>query len=178
MSSIPTMNNEPVPPPPFLVGTEKFRLKNVLNDSSLLKKGLDLKDLQVSMDDPEKLGTKSASPFVKHALDPREQPEFSLPACYIISKPILRIKMIGLFCTGTLFYIFYNMPGEMLQALAAEELYRRDWQYCPATGLWYFEASGAWKMFDLDQWDVVACVSSIPSGFLSKEEVRVKKVTA
>ena len=145
------------------------------SDTSMLSRGFDLKSLNVSMADPEKIAGKTATPFGQRNLDSKEQPEFSLPACYTISKPILRIKMIGLFCTATLFYVFYNMPGEMLQAFAAEELYRRNWQYSPNGSSWFSQTAGAWTTFDVEKWEVVPCERGIPNHFLLKEDVRVKK---
>jgi len=64
-------------------------------------------------------------------LEPSEQVEFVLPSCYLINKPLLKMKTLGLLSCSSLFYMFYNMPGEIMQALAAEELYKRDWVYAP-----------------------------------------------
>ena len=41
----------------------------------------------------------------------------------------------------TLFYIFYNMPRDTLQAYAATELYNRDWRYHKDLKLWFTRAS-------------------------------------
>ena len=41
----------------------------------------------------------------------------------------------------TLFYIFYNMPRDTLQAYAATELYNRDWRYHKDLKLWFTKAS-------------------------------------
>ncbi|KAJ2814149.1 transcriptional regulator [Coemansia sp. 'formosensis'] len=41
-----------------------------------------------------------------------------------------------LFTEETLFYIFYTMPREEMQLVAAEELYRRQWRYHKELHLW------------------------------------------
>ncbi|KAJ1869568.1 transcriptional regulator, partial [Coemansia sp. S17] len=41
-----------------------------------------------------------------------------------------------LFSEETLFYIFYTLPREELQLVAAEELYRRQWRYHKELHLW------------------------------------------
>jgi len=71
------------------------------------------------------------SVFSDIELEEEETPEYSLPTCYYLSKPMLKLSHIKKFSEFTLFYVFYNMPGEKLQALAAEDLYRRDWLYEP-----------------------------------------------
>lgn len=49
-------------------------------------------------------------------------PEYSLPASYYIGRPILKSSHIQRFSYETLFYIFYNVTGDNLQALAAADL--------------------------------------------------------
>jgi CCR4-NOT transcription complex subunit 2 len=82
------------------------------------------------------------------------------------------------FSLGTLFYIFYNVVGERLQALAAEELYRREWLYESKSSLWYVLQSGEWKMFDLTRWEAVTCSPPMSPAYLSKEEVKASKTSA
>jgi hypothetical protein len=62
------------------------------------------------------------SPFEQSPCGDDEMPELSLPVSYLHSKPILKSSHLKKFSLETLFYIFYNMPGELLQSLAAEEL--------------------------------------------------------
>ena len=59
----------------------------------------------------------------------------------------------------TLFYIFYNMPRDTLQAYAATELYNRDWRYHKDLKLWFTRASqqkeqqkGQYIYFDINEW--------------------------
>lgn len=61
----------------------------------------------------------------------------------------------------TLFYIFYNMPRDTLQAYAATELYNRDWRYHKDLKLWFTRAGkqgtqdnqkGQYIYFDINEW--------------------------
>ena len=45
------------------------------------------------------------------------------------SNFFLKPQYFGKFSNETLFYIFYYMPKDTLQLLAAEELYKRKWRY-------------------------------------------------
>ncbi|KAJ2042073.1 hypothetical protein H4S04_007489 [Coemansia sp. S16] len=64
------------------------------------------------------------------------EPDFKLPSCYNASQPPPAITRIQLFSEETLFYIFYTLPREELQLVAAEELYRRQWRYHKELHLW------------------------------------------
>jgi len=50
---------------------------------------------------------------------------------------------IPLFSEETLFYIFYCMPRDLLQAAAAHELYKRDWRYHKTLKRWFTRIQGA-----------------------------------
>ena len=49
--------------------------------------------------------------------------------CCTRQPPPLKTSHLSKFQLETLFYIFYAMPRDVLQAYAAQELYQRDWQY-------------------------------------------------
>ena len=62
-----------------------------------------------------------AGPFAEVGARPM-QPDFKLPECYVVDNVHrVRDKIPG-FMEETLFWIFYNQPGDILQELAATEL--------------------------------------------------------
>lgn len=71
----------------------------------------------------------------------RTEPEFCLPQCYYMQPPALKTSHFGKFTLETLFYIFYNMPRDTLQAYAATELYNREWRYHKDLKLWFTRSS-------------------------------------
>jgi CCR4-NOT transcription complex subunit 2 len=56
-------------------------------------------------------------------------PDFTLPAAYTVTNvPPLHSKMTS-FSPETLLAIFYQFPRDILQEIAAQELYNRDWRW-------------------------------------------------
>lgn len=69
------------------------------------------------------------SPFVESTSKPVIPPSFTLPAAYTVSNvPPLHSKMSS-FSAETLLAIFYQFPRDILQEIAAAELYNRDWRW-------------------------------------------------
>lgn len=62
-----------------------------------------------------------------------KDPQYTLPQCYYMQPPALKTGHLSEFKLETLFYIFYAMPRDSLQAYAAQELYKRDWRYHKVT---------------------------------------------
>lgn len=52
-----------------------------------------------------------------------------MPACYLHNPPRLQPGYFAKFQQDTLFYIFYSMPGDEAQLLAADELSARQWWF-------------------------------------------------
>ncbi len=52
-----------------------------------------------------------------------------MPACYLHAPPRLQPGYFAKFQQDTLFYIFYSMPGDEAQLLAADELSARQWWF-------------------------------------------------
>jgi CCR4-NOT transcription complex subunit 2 len=50
-----------------------------------------------------------------------------VPACYKHTPPRLQPGYLAKFKEETLFYIFYSMPQDEAQLIAADELYSRGW---------------------------------------------------
>ena len=110
-----------------------------------------------------------------------------LPMCYYMQPPALKTGHLSKFQLETLFYIFYALPKDELQAYAAQELYSRDWRYHVDLKLWFKRASPVdvpnangtqYIYFDINSWERRIFNGSMhqnfPNGFLSEEDVRVK----
>ena len=102
--------------------------------------------------------------------------------------PSLKTEHFAKFQIDTLFYMFYSMPRDILQALSAQELYRRDWRYHGELRLWFKARSPQELMqghpgvqflyFDVQAWDARLFTSTyrgnLAAGLLTEEEIRVK----
>lgn len=113
-----------------------------------------------------------------------------LPMCYYMQPPALKTGHLSKFQLETLFYIFYALPKDVLQAYAAQELYTREWRYHGELKLWFKRATSAdgapsnatsqqqYIFFDINSWERRLfngpMNQNITQGFLSEEEVRVK----
>ncbi|KAL1982883.1 hypothetical protein VTN96DRAFT_811 [Rasamsonia emersonii] len=104
-------------------------------DVASLTVGQDLMTLGLDLNQPEPLHHSFASPFVSSSAVPLEQ-DFSLPACYSVANIQPLQSRIPSFSDETLFYIFYSMPRDIMQELAAEELMGRKWRYHKVERAW------------------------------------------
>ena len=148
--------------------------KNLQDDKALLLKGKDLSALELNRKNTDSMSSYFSSPFLDQEIESSEFPEFNLPPSYILSKPILKAKMIKTFQIETLFYIFYNIPGELIQCYVADELYKRDWVYEPNKQTWYINDAGSWKTFDITKFEIIPTLPNF-GPFLSKDDVSVKQ---
>lgn len=82
------------------------------------------------------LHTSFASPFVASMSPVPMEQNFSLPACYNVANIQPLQTRIPSFSDETLFYIFYSMPRDIMQELAAEELMGRKWRYHKIERCW------------------------------------------
>ena len=128
-------------------------------DVNTLSLGTDLTTLGLNLNSAECLYATFASPWADSPA--QRDPEFSLPQCYYMQPPALKTGHFSKFQLETLFYIFYNMPRDTLQAYAATELYNRDWRYHKDLKLWFTKASrqgsadtqkGQYIYFDINEW--------------------------
>ena len=117
--------------------------------------------------------------------------------CYYMQPPALKTGHLSKFQVETLFYIFYALPKDVLQAYAAQELYTREWRYHGDLKLWFKRASPSdgvippnnntssssnnpqqYLYFDINTWERRLfngnMNQNITNGFLSEEEIRVK----
>ncbi|KNE64640.1 hypothetical protein AMAG_09997 [Allomyces macrogynus ATCC 38327] len=156
---------------PALPSTDKYGLLGLLGiirltdpDTNALALGTDLTTLGLNLNSPELLYPMFASPFSETlhplgaALQGPVEPEFHLPSCYLLpfgdassntndlpgglSVQDLAAKVVH-FSDETLFYIFYAMPRDQVQDLAAAELYARHWRYHKDLQLWLTKDTSA-----------------------------------
>ncbi|KAL3923424.1 MAG: hypothetical protein SGPRY_004220 [Prymnesium sp.] len=143
-------------------------------DLNTLALGTDLTTLGLNLNSSDCLYATFASPWADSPA--QRDPEFTLPQCYYMQPPALKTGGVLPHLCGpcapdcqfrvqltleTLFYIFYNMPRDTLQAYAATELYNRDWRYHKDLKLWFTRASrqgaqdnqkGQYIYFDINEW--------------------------
>ena len=128
-------------------------------DLNTLALGTDLTTLGLNLNSSDCLYATFASPWADSPA--QRDPEFTLPQCYYMQPPALKTGHFSKFQLETLFYIFYNMPRDTLQAYAATELYNRDWRYHKDLKLWFTRASrqgaqdsqkGQYIYFDINEW--------------------------
>ena len=128
-------------------------------DLNTLALGTDLTTLGLNLNSSDCLYATFASPWADSPA--QRDPEFNLPQCYYMQPPALKTGHFSKFQLETLFYIFYNMPRDTLQAYAATELYNRDWRYHKDLKLWFTRASrqgsqdtqkGQYIYFDIQDW--------------------------
>ncbi|VEU37813.1 unnamed protein product [Pseudo-nitzschia multistriata] len=110
-----------------------------------------------------------------------------------MQPPALKTGHLQQFQPETLFYIFYAMPKDVLQAYAAQELYTREWRYHGDLKLWFKRAGPAdgipaqpsngqqYLYFDINSWEKRLFNGSmnqnVTGGFLTDEDVRVRFVS-
>lgn len=59
-----------------------------------------------------------------------------IPSCYHVPSLPAPITKIISFSDETLFYIFYAMPGDRMQEIAARELFSRGWRFYKPSKSW------------------------------------------
>jgi len=155
-------------------------------DLNTLALGSDLTTLGLNLNSSECLYSTFASPWAEAPIT--REPQFSLPLCYYMQPPPLKTSHLSKFQLETLFYIFYAMPKDVLQAYAAQELYNREWQYHQDLKLWFKRSSSAdglnfsnnqYIFFDIKTWECrvfsnMHAAGNFSSGLLHEDSVRVK----
>lgn len=178
---------------------QKFGLAGLLDvirftdkDANTLALGTDLTTFGLNLNSSDSLFPAFSSPFTDQPQVP--DPQFNTPACYMMHPPSLKSEHLSKFQLETLFYMFYAMPKDILQACAAQELYRRDWRYHSEMRLWLKPRAPQELMqshpnvqfvfFDSAAWETRLFTAaprnsaSLLSGLLNDEEVRVKAPSA
>lgn len=137
-----------------LLGLLKFiRLSEEERNS--LAVGSDLSQLGLNLNSSENLYSKFASPWSESPAT--KEPQYQLPMCYYMQPPALKTGHLSKFQLETLFYIFYALPKDVLQAYAAQELYSREWKFHTELKLWFKRTQpsegGQFVYFDIQSWE-------------------------
>jgi len=159
-------------------------------DRNRLALGSDLTVLGLNLNSPDVLHSTFGGPFSDKPAT--KEPHYQLPMCYYMQPPALKTGHLSKFQLETLFYIFYALPKDVLQAYAAQELYTREWSYHVESKLWFKRATpsetgiapnnnsspaGQFIYFDISTWErrMYGNVNqNIAGGFLPEDDVRVK----
>ncbi|XP_019854269.1 PREDICTED: CCR4-NOT transcription complex subunit 2-like [Amphimedon queenslandica] len=129
--------------------------------------GSDLTTLGLHLNSPESLYSTFSSPFADSPSRPQDI-DYPVPQEYLIHSYI-RDKLapirLSKYNEDLLFYLYYTSGGDLLQLLAAHELYTRDWRYHKEEKIWITRApnmrptkvettyeEGTYCYFDLGTW--------------------------
>lgn len=157
-----------LPPNTGSAASSKFGLTGLLQvirmtdpDLNILALGTDLTRLGgLNLNSTDVLYPTFASPWAESPA-PRD-PDYVLPYCYYMQPPALKTSHLTKFQLETLFYIFYNMPKDLLQVYAAKELYNREWRYHKKRQIWMKQQQqGQWVWFNPDLWQRTPLVDQI-----------------
>ncbi|ETV80804.1 hypothetical protein, variant 2 [Aphanomyces astaci] len=162
-----------------LIGMLQFMRPN--DSERTLVHGYDLTSLGMNLNSSESLHQTFASPWADGPST--KEPQFNLPACYYNQPPVLKTTHLSKFQLETLFFVFYAMPKDVVQAYAAQELYIREWRYHVELKLWFKrqpnEGSGVAQFiyFDINTWErrlFGGNTSGVSAGFMGEDDIRVK----
>ncbi|CAD98538.1 CCR4-NOT transcription complex subunit 2 [Cryptosporidium parvum] len=154
------------------------------SDLNILALGTDLTTLGLNLNSSECLYLNFDSPWSSSKpAQPESETNEIIQA--FANTPNNVSQIIGLkstyvqkFALETLFYIFYNMPQDLLQGFAAVELCNRGWLYYPDSLQWYSKVqneekqTAEWQVFDTDKWCKVPISDPPSSNLLSIDEIR------
>lgn len=150
--------------------------------------GSDLTSYGLNLNSADFLYPTFNTPFTDHFA---AEPNYRTPKCYLMPSLSLKFDHLSKLKVETLFYMFYTMPRDALQAYAAQELYRRDWKYHADLRVWLkprppqdlaaSSADGSFPVpfmyFDASSFEsrpfTATYRGNIASGLLSEEEVKV-----
>ena len=152
-------------------------------DLSTLALGADLTSFGLNLNSSECLYTSFVSPFAE--LNAHNEPQFTTPPCYLMPPPNFKPEHLSKFQIETLFYMFYSMPRDILQAFSSQELYRRDWRYHAELRIWLKPRSPQEMMqghpgvqfvyFDVNTWEARLFTTTfrgnIAAGLLTEEQL-------
>merc|ERR1712166_470329 len=170
-------------PPSDVRGASPWGLLGLLNVIQMTS--ADLTTLGLDLNSTEPLYSTFASPWADTPC--QREPEFSVPMCYYMQPPTLKTGHIQKFQLETLFYIFYMLPKDTLQAVAASELHSRDWKFHSELGMWFckqpesgkggFSRPSTYVYFDVKVWERRSYVDSnknLEQGFLDEDAMRMR----
>ncbi|KAI9843101.1 MAG: hypothetical protein M1838_002873 [Thelocarpon superellum] len=98
------------------------------SDLGSLAIGQDLTTLGLDLSQPEPLYPSFANAFGEAGARGVE-PDFAVPACYNVQNIHPLNTKVSSFSDETLFYVFYQMPRDVMQEVVAAELSNRNWRW-------------------------------------------------
>ncbi|CDS02037.1 related to CDC36-transcription factor [Sporisorium scitamineum] len=140
-------------------------------DLSMLSMGVDLQTFGLNLNQSDPLHPSFITPWSENNMlaSSRVEPEFTLPSCYNVQPPPPAQSKIASFSDETLFFIFYSTPRDVLQEVAAQELYARNWRYHKELHVWLTKEQnteptqktptyerGTYVFFDPSVWEKVS----------------------
>ncbi|SNX81856.1 related to CDC36 - transcription factor [Melanopsichium pennsylvanicum] len=146
-------------------------IKSTNPDLSMLSMGVDLQTFGLNLNSSDPLHPSFITPWSENNMlaSSRVEPEFTLPSCYNVQPPPPAQSKIASFSDETLFFIFYSTPRDMLQEVAAQELYARNWRYHKELHVWLTKEQnteptqktptyerGTYVFFDPSLWEKVS----------------------
>lgn len=146
-------------------------LKTQDPDVAMLTLGHNLQSLGMNLEAAESLHPSFVTPWSQDAAlaSMQIEPAYQLPSCYNVQPPPPAQTKMASFSDETLFFIFYSTPRDMLQEVAAQELYARNWRYHKGLHLWLTKEPnmeplqktptyerGTYVFFDPASWDKVS----------------------
>lgn len=130
---------------PRMFEADRYGMMGLLNvikmtdrDLTMLALGTDLTTLGLNLNSTESLYSTLLSLWSD--MPASRHPEFLIPLCYYTPVSPMKPHHIQKFRDDTLIYVFYNMPGDKMQVMAARELYSRQWKYEKGLRLWFTHA--------------------------------------
>lgn len=132
-------------------------------DLSTLALGIKLTSLGLDLKAEEPLYAKFTSPLTNNQTA-AQRSGYTLPNCYKVQTPALKTGHLTRFTEQTLLYIFYAMPRDVLQAYAAQELYKRGWKFHATLKLWFIasaDSTSKYQYFDINSWERKPYLDSI-----------------
>ncbi|KAK7084383.1 CCR4-NOT transcription complex subunit 2 [Halocaridina rubra] len=106
--------------------------------------GSDLTTLGLNLNSPENLYPNFGGPWAETPCRPQDI-DYHVPHEYLTNQQIrgkLAPVKFDRYGEDLLFYMFYSNAGDLLQILAAAELYNRDWRYHKDERVWITRAPG------------------------------------
>ncbi len=158
----------------------------ISKDGYALALGTDLTTFGLNLNATEVLFPTFTSPFQESGTD---EVQYKIPASYQMNATTIKLDHFRKFQIETLFYMFYQMPKDIFQALAAQELYKRDWRYHGELKVWlkprtqqellqghptvqflYFDI----KSFETRLFNAQIRGGNLLAGIIPEEEIRVR----
>ncbi|KAG9091539.1 hypothetical protein FRC07_011836, partial [Ceratobasidium sp. 392] len=137
-------------------------------DVSLLNVGADLSGMGLDMGLQGHLFPSFITPWSDASAALTIEPDYHLPACYNVQPPPPAQAKANAFSDETLFFMFYSAPRDVLQEMASQELYNRNWRFHKERRVWLTKEtgtspsqksstheSGVYTFFDPENWERV-----------------------